>query len=1011
MRKFMRTFRISCLLSFLLLIVQIASAQTGVVKGTVKDRGGNPLAGASITVEGKRTGTATDGNGNYSLALAPGIYTLVVSYVGQIPLRQQVELSAGGRIEQPFVFAGAADLGGVVVVGSRSRDGRTRLLTPVPVDVIRTKDVKPFAQTDVAQMLSFTVPSFQSARQTISDGTDHIDPAGLRGLGPDQTLVLLNGKRLHSTALVNINGSIGRGSVGTDLNTIPAAAIERIEVLRDGAAAQYGSDAIAGVINVVLKKNYNGFNISGLLGQNFTNMPYNGGTKINDGLNQQVDFSGGFARANGTYLNISGQWYRRFGTNRSGSDNFPLIYLGNAGAFPNNPYPQTSVSNTDYRRWLMDQDAAIVKQRGYDRHNIVAGNSYSENFSAYLNAGTKVTDNIDFYLTAGASRRNGKATGMSRNPNSVAQQPVLADGTRFYPDGFLPQIAPTIIDWNFLAGFAIRAGHWNIDISNITGRNAFRYNTHNTGNASLPASNNVQTDFYNGKLSFLQNTTNLDLSRKFNYGADRSLNLAFGGEYRREVFQITAGEANSYSNGQRLAKVDSIAPYPGMTNGTTFPNAVAAGAGAQVFPGFKDADAVRATRNIYAAYGDLELTVGKLLLDGAVRYEDYAEKGFSYDNLSGKISGRYAINPSLSVRGSVSNGFRAPSLHQRYFQNTSTQFVAGLPSNSLTANNYNPIVRDAFGIKELKPERSTSYTLGIAGKLGAGLEYTVDGYFISIKDRIVLSTAFNRTTNPLVDAILKAHNVDSLTSALQFWTNAVNTETKGIDIVITERFILAGGKAFLSLAANFNQNRVAGGLHTNSVIEDPKNNPSLTNPAANPANDLAATLFDRQQRGRIETGQPDSKINLTFGYTLKKWDLLIRTVRFGKVQFLNNVDPGLVNKTTGAFFNDIAPGTDQVFSAKMTTDLVLSYKFYPGMTISGGASNIFDVYPDRIFVDPRNNLQTVHDNPIQGANKTAGGYNSGRDASNRGRFLFGPNQFGFNGRFLFTRLTIDFGKK
>jgi iron complex outermembrane receptor protein len=258
-----------------------------------------------------------------------------------------------------------------------------------------------------------------------------------------------------------------------------------------------------------------------------------------------------------------------------------------------------------------------------------------------------------------------------------------------------------------------------------------------------------------------------------------------------------------------------------------------------------------------------------------------------------------------------------------------------------------------------------------------------------------------------VDTILKNGGVDPSTSALQFWTNAVNTETKGIDVVITERFRLGGGNALISLSGNFNKNSVVGSLHTNSVIDNPKNNPSKNNPGANPANDLALTLFDRQQRGRIETGQPQNKINLTLSYNLKRWDFLARAVRFGSVQFLNNIDPGLVNKNTGAYFNDIAPGSDQVFSAKVTTDVVVSYKCARGVMLSVGGNNIFDVYPDRFFVDPRNDLQAVHNNPIQGANKTAGGYNSGRDASNRGRFLFGTNQFGYNGRFLFTRIVLD----
>lgn len=893
----------------------------------------------------------------------------------------------------------------LVVVGSRGRGTRSKLSTPVPVDVIRTSDVKPFAQTDVSQMLTYTVPSFQSARQTISDGTDHIDPASLRGLGPDQTLVLLNGKRLHTTALVNINGTVGRGSVGTDLNTIPAAAIERIEVLRDGAAAQYGSDAIAGVINIVLKKNYNGINISSMLGENFTNMPYKGGTRINDGTTQQIDFSAGFAKSNTTYLNVSGQFLRRFSTNRSGDDNIPLIYLGNAGNFPANPYTASGVSDADYRRYLMAADASIIRRQGYDRHNIVAGNSYSQNFSTYLNAGTKLSGHIDLYLTAGIAHRDGKATGNSRNPNSVAQQPVLADGERYYYNGFLPQIDPKLDDWNLLTGMNIRTGDWNIDISNTAGGNAIHYFVKNSGNASLPATDQVQTQFDAGKLSFFQNTVNLDVSRRLDYRSGHSLNIAFGGEYRHESFRITAGELSSYTNGHRIAHVDSIAPYPGQTKWTTFKD-VPPASGAQVFPGFKDADAVKAGRNIYAAYGDLELTLGHLLLDGAGRYEDYAEQGFSYSNLSGKLSARYELSSRFSIRGSVNNGFRAPSLHQRYFQNTSTQFVGAQPSNSLTANNQNPIVRNAFGIKELKPEKSTSFTLGVVGKIAPGLTFTVDAYFISIKDRIVLSAPFNRS-NGLVNTILNNGGVDSSTSALQFWTNAVNTETKGIDVVITERLRLGKGYALISLSGNFNKNSVVGRLHTNSVIDNPKNNPSTTDPGANPANDLALTLFDRQQRGRIETAQPQNKINLTVSYNLQRWDFLVRAVRFGSVQNLNNIDPGLVNKTTGAYFNDIALGTDQTFSAKVTTDAVVSYKAAAGVTLSVGGNNLFDVYPDKIFVDPRNSLQAVYTNPIQGANKMPGGYNSARDASNRGRFLFGPNQFGFNGRFLFTRIVLD----
>jgi iron complex outermembrane recepter protein len=1015
MRKFTYALRSMSVGALLLFVAQVA-AQTGTVKGIVTDVGNHPLPGASIIVEGKRTGTLTGTNGDYTLRLAPGQYVLLASFAGQSVQRATVNISSGSTAEQDFNMQAGADLESVVVVGSRSREARSKTSTAVPVDVIKTKDIKPFAQIDVSQMLTYAAPSFQSARQTIADGTDHIDPAGLRGLGPDQTLVLLNGKRRHNTALVNINGTVGRGSVGTDMNTIPAAAIERIEVLRDGAAAQYGSDAIAGVINIVLKKNYNGFTVSSLAGQNFTNLPYNGGIQMRDGVNQQVDFNGGFAKANGSYFNISGQWLKRFVTNRSGDDNIPLIYLGNAGGFPTNPY--NNVSNTDYRRFLMDQDAAMAKQRGYNRHNIINGTSYSQNFAGFINAGTKISTNAEFYVTAGLSHRDGLATGQIRNPNAAAQQPVLANGQLFYKDGFLPQIAPTISDWSLLAGVTIKAGEWDLDISNTIGKNSLQYNIRNSGNASLPAFNNVQTTFDAGKISFLQNTTNVDLTRKYNLAKGSSLNVAFGGEFRREIFRIYEGEVNSYENWGRNASIDSIIPYPGQTVGTKF-TPVATASGAQVFPGFKNVDAVNASRNVYALYGDVEFSSGKWLFDAAGRYERYEEKGLSYDNLSGKIAARYEISEHISLRGALSNGFRAPSLQQRYFQNTSTQFVNALPSNSLTANNYNPIVRNAFGINELKPEKSTSYSLGFAGKAGKGLTFTVDGYFISIKDRVVLSTPFNRS-NALVDTILRNFGVDATTSALQFWTNAVNTETRGIDIVIMQQFRLGKGAGSISLAGNFTATSVVGAIHTNSKLDSARYNPFAGdpskgipgNPAANPANDLAFTLFDRQQRGRIETAQPRSKINLTATYAIKNWNFLARAVRFGESEYLHNIDPASKRLTDNFYFNDVAFGTDQIFSARIITDVVVSYKFPRGIMLTVGANNLLDVYPDRVFIDPRNDLKTVYADPngpaaVPAAAKTTTGYNAGRDFSNRGRTLFRPDQFGFNGRFLFTRISIE----
>ncbi|HUR10755.1 MAG TPA: TonB-dependent receptor [Flavitalea sp.] len=1006
MKNYFHALRSLLALSFLLFLFKTSVAQTnGTVRGTVKDINGSPLSGASVTVEGERSGTTTDGNGNYSIRIRPGSYTLIISFVGQNAQRFPITVTEGQTLQQDATLNQVADLSGVVVVGSRSRVPRSRLTTTVPVDVINAREIKQFAQADVSQMLSYVAPSFQSNRTVISDGTDHIDPAGLRGLGPDQTLVLLNGKRRHNTALVNINGTVGRGSVGTDLNTIPAAAIERIEVLRDGAAAQYGSDAIAGVINIVLKKNYKGINVSGMLGQNFTTMPYAGGQKIEDGLTRQIDFSGGYGWNNGAYINASGQWLKRDNSNRSGIDNIPLVYYGNGGGLPPASAVPAGVNPNDYYRWLIDLDKDTTAKRGYSRRNIVAGNSASENVGVMINAGVPVTDNVQFYLTTGLSTRTGVASGFSRNPNSWSQQPVLANGQRKYFDGFLPQIHTDINDYSVLAGLKLNFGAWDIDLSNTRGQNTLHYTIKNTGNSSLPASNNPQTIFDAGELAFLQNTINLDLTRKYEVATTQALNVAFGGEYRFERFRIEQGELNSYTNGGRQFQPDPIPPYPGTNTYFTFSPGTAV-SGAQVFPGFQPADAVSAKRNVYAIYGDLELTGNKYILGGAARYETYDEFEFNYDKLSTKVTGRYEVNRFVALRASFTTGFRAPSLHQRYFQNTSTQFVGGLPSQALTANNYNPIVRNAFGIQELKPEESTSFTAGLVGNITSGITYTIDAYQIDIKDRIVLSTQFNRS-NPLVDTILRKNSVDPTVSALQFWTNAVNTRTRGIDVVLTNRSKLGTGTVTLSIAGNFNKNKVVGPIRTNSAIDKPENNPSETDPSKNPANDFRTSLFDPLQRSRIEVAQPKSKINITLTYDVNKFNLLLRTVRFGEVQYVHNIDPES-KQPNGNYWNDVGIGTTQTFSPKWVTDMVVTFRALKGLSISVGANNLFDVYPDRIFIDPRNDPNAYYNAPVQtGANKTTGGYNAARDASNRGRFLFNAYQFGFNGRFLFARVNVD----
>lgn len=1002
-----------CVMLTMLFALSGFAQSTGKVEGFVKGKNGEALPGATVKVVGRNSNAITDANGKFNFTLPAGEYTLEVVYVGYNNGKIKVSVVAGSTASPTLNLTESVETTEVVVVGSRSRVNRSSTTTAVPVDIVSTKEIRNFAQADVSQMLTFAAPSFQSARQTISDGTDHIDPAGLRGLGPDQTLVLLNGKRRHNTALVNINGTVGRGSVGTDMNAIPAAAIERIEILRDGAAAQYGSDAIAGVINVVLKKKYKGLNIGVMGGQNMTNMPIAGqpSMSITDGVNKQVDIVGGFA-TDKFYFTGSFQYLSRTQSNRSGFDNIPLVYLGNGGAFPTAP---TGVATDVWRKWLIDQDKALVASNKYDTRNIVAGNSASDNIGVFGNFGYKFTANTEAYATIGGSTRDGLASGFSRNPNSWNQQPVVTGGGRLYANGFLPQIATKINDYSILAGIktATKNG-WSFDLSNTYGENSLAFTIQNSGNASLAATANPQTKFEAGGIKFKQNTVNLDVSKKLDIQDGNFLNIAFGGELRNETYSIREGEVGSYINGGRTFAVPSITYTP--TSQVVTISGGPSAPGSQVFPGFQPSDATNRKRSVSAVYTDLELTNDKLVFGFAGRLEKYNEENTSYNGSGFKLALKYNLLKNFAFRTSLNTGFRAPSLQQRYFQNQSTQFVAGLPTTVLTANNQNPIVRNAFGVQDLGPEYSFGYTFGLVGKLTPTTTFTIDAYNIAIDNRIVLGTQFSRSSNNTrIATILNAAGVPADVSSVQFWSNAVNTTTKGLDIVVTQTYKSGALNGNISLAANFNENKVTG-FNSNPTIDAAINNPNKAgNPNADPSQDFQTLLFDRQQRARIETGQPQSKIVLTGTANYKKFSAMVRTVRFGEITNLNQLDPNVTN-AAGVFFNDAAPQTDQTFSAKFITDLVFTYRFYKTCSISVGANNLFDIYPDQIFVDPRNSAANVYANPAgptalsaTPGQKTTGGYAAGRDLSNRGRFLFGANQFGFNGRFVYARLNIELG--
>ena len=877
-----------------------AIAQTATLRGSVKDANGLPLAGASVVLDGTRRGTVTDASGNYELKVAPGSYTLIISYVGVVTQRKQITVSGASVSENNFEMQNSGELNRVIVVGSRSSATRSSTQTPVPVDVITSRELNLTGQVEPTQMINFVAPSYNSSRQTIADGTDHIDPATIRGLGPDQTLVLVNGKRRYNTALLNVNGTIGRGSVGTDLNAIPAAAIERVEVLRDGASSQYGSDAIAGVINIVLKKNATGTTLLGHWGKYYEG----------DGEVHQIGLNKGMSLGkNGGYFNVSADIRHRDPTNRSGD------------------YTGTVYTNT------VALDEQLIAQRGFSRkNNMHIGNSEVYNYGALVNMGYPFKKNLQFLLTAGYNYRDGKAAGFYRYPKQTTQ--VIAE---LYPDGFLPIINSIIRDKYITAGFEGKfGGNWNWDLSQAIGGNSFRFDVTNSNNASQYALKAAApTAFYAGKLLFSQYTTNLNISRDFGTQMGlKSFNLAVGGEYRRDNYSIEPGEETSYLN---------YAPSSGKVGG------------AQVFPGFQPSNAVDEKRDVLGGYVDIETDItDKLLLNGAGRYEHYDDYGSSF---AGKFAFRYQFFKALAIRGAVSNGFRAPSMQQRFFSAINTVFIqtsSGLqPFQQGTFRN-NSLVAKAFGIPGLDAETSTNYSVGLTSKLAKNkLSITIDGYLIDIDNRIVVSSSFRRFNAPeanAVNTILSQYPDLADVSSVIFLTNAIDTRTKGIDAIIAFTDKLGNGQFALTAAANFNKTEVQGDARVSTI----------TDPA------LQARLFARDEKGRYEEAQPRHKISLNFNYKVGKATFNVRSTRFGKV---STRDPGNVL-------------LDEFFSEKTVTDASIGYKLANFANITIGANNIGNTYPDKL--------------------KNFGNTGEGRFVYSRA-----ATQFGFNGGYYYTSLVFE----
>ena len=902
------------LVGLALTIGRQASAQdAGVVKGRVTGPTGEPLGGATVVATGAQRVATTRSDGSYQLSLAPGRYELRARRLGYAERIDSATVTAGRITTQDFQAQRVTtNLESVAILGTRGAE-RTVISAPVPIDVLSATDLQQSGRTETAQMIQAVAPSFNFPRATIADGTDHIRPATLRGLSADQTLILVNGKRRHTSALVNVNAFVGRGAQAVDLNAIPASMIDHIEILRDGAAAQYGSDAIAGVINVVLKGNAPG-SVSLEVGQNYTT--------YNRDANEQLAFSGqqaerdahdgevfttaanyGWSFGQQGYLQLGAEIRNRSGTNRTLPDTRQQYFAND----PRNAEPPAM--------------------------HFWQGDSYNHDTQVFLNGSQTFANGIELYAFGGYGHRGGASAGMWRRPNDDRTVRTI------YPDGFLPFIKSDIDDGSGSLGVKGTNAGWQWDLSTVYGRNAFGFGVDNSANVSIGSAS--KTTFDAGQLSFGQSTTTLDLLRSVSTPWRRPLKIALGAEYRDERYKITPGDSDSYRNGNvkiQGAGADTTRNAP---------------TGAQVFPGFRPADAGSHGRGNGAAYLDLESELtSRLLLSAAGRFEHYSDFG---STSTGKLAARLSVARGLALRGAVSSGFRAPSLGQEFFSSTATNFVNGTAFDIRTFPVSTPEAR-VLGAKDLEPERSVNLSAGFAAEPIRGLAVTADYYQITIDNRIVLSDNF---TGPAIQKLFADAGLVGVSGG-RFFSNAIDTRSKGVDVVVNYDVTL-GTSSVLRVTSGYNHNVV-----------------KVTAVDATPE-ELSAfqeSLFGRAERTRVERGNPRDNLFVSANYALGAISLTGRTQRYGAVS-LAGVTP---TNATGTL--------DETYGAKWITDFAGTYTVRSRYGITIGVDNAFDVYPDR-NINPGNPTTT----------------NGG--ISNFGIFPYnGISPFGFNGRFVYTRLSV-----
>ena len=908
--------------SLLALGTGTAAAQAGSIRGRVVDSAGAAVSGAVVSVDRTVLRVTSGADGSYLLKGVPaGVQAIRARVIGYRPTLAEVTVKAGETATQDLtVSKSPIELAPIdVVVGSRASHKAADELA-VPVDVFPAELITKQGTSELSAILQNVSPSVNFPRQSVTDADDIVRPFTMRGLSPDHTLVLVNGLRRHRTALVHTFAfGMPAGSTGVDLNALPTSAIERIEVLRDGASAQYGADAVAGVVNLVIKDGQFAPFINTDFGRYLVkDFPDDGNTfNVNGGASLKLGRGS---------LGLFAEYRNRQPTNRAWPEAADQIVAGDAD--------------------VVDANGHITqKNNDVAQPNHHLGDGLAKDLITFANMRLPInaSGSSEFYAFGGWTYRIGTGNGFYRQGLSDRNWPQI------YPKGFLPEFRPDVWDWSSAAGVRGTTGGWNYDLGGSFGRNIFDYQLRNTMNVSLGPCLDVpcafgldgiqgtaddpgipnSTHFYAGGLRGNELSMTLNFSKSVSIGLPNKLNVATGVAYRRETFTLVSGEKGSWVQGGHLNQFGDVAPP-----------------GSQVFGGFPLSAAADTSRGNAAGYLDLETNLSKeLLVNMAARFENYSDFG---SRVSEKLALRYQPAKEVVLRAALSTGFRAPSLAQSYYGSRITSFVSDGNGHQVPFDSgifpVNDPTAKALGAKPLKAERAVNFSGGLAWSPTDRFNLTLDGYLINLDDRILLTGFIGGDS---VKKILASRGIQ-VTSA-QYFTNIVDTRTKGIDITANYRTTVGStGALVFSLGANYTKNTIVGQRDLPSQLVG-----------------TGAELVDKFTKIQIEKERPDWRGTLTADYTRERFHLLARSSYFGKFHSA----PGLCDTC------------DQLFGGKTLFDLEAGRQFGQ-VRWSLGVRNLFDTFPDKNTLD--------------------NGY---------GIFPWaGASPFGYNGRFVYVRAEAILGK-